>query len=186
MKFIDHTTISVRAGKGGDGLLSFRTARNRPKLGPDGGNGGKGGDIILVANDQLNTLSHIRYKQNFKSENGEKGGPNGRTGKCGRNLYLPVPVGTIIVTKNSQLLGELCQHGEELVVAKGGRWGMGNLNFTTPTRQAPDFSTQGHPGEEFTLEIELKLLADVGLAGFPNAGKSTLLSRLICCETQNC
>ncbi len=178
MKFIDQTSITVRAGKGGDGLVCFNRARNMPKLGPYGGNGGTGGDVILIANEQLNTLSHIRYKENFYAEDGGKGGPNGRTGKCGRHLYLPVPVGTVIVKKNSELVGELCKHGDSVTVAKGGKWGYGNMQFTTATRQAPDFSTDGQPGEELVLDLELKLLADVGLAGFPNAGKSTLLSRV--------
>lgn len=169
----------VRAGDGGPGLVSFKRARNQPKLGADGGDGGHGGSVILQGNPQLNTLSSIRYRKLYKAENGDRGGPNGRTGRCGEDLKIPVPLGTIVFeVASGRQICEILEANEEIVVAKGGHRGLGNIRFLSSTHQAPEDFTEGAKGEELGLRLELKLLADVGLAGLPNAGKSTLLSRV--------
>lgn len=179
MKFIDSIEIIVAAGNGGDGMVSFRTARNRPKLGPDGGNGGLGGSVYLAADPDANTLSRLRYHQLYKAEHGEKGGTNNKTGRCGENFTVPVPLGTVIYDQTSgELVGEVTGAADQLLVAQGGKRGYGNLQFLRATRQAPMMSTKGKKGETKTLRLELKLLADVGFAGLPNAGKSTLLSMI--------
>lgn len=179
MKFIDRTELIVKGGTGGDGITSFRAARNQPKLGPDGGNGGTGGDVFLLGDSGQNTLSKIRYKQSYKAECGGRGGPNCRTGKSGDPLYIPVPVGTIVRDKDTgELLGEVLSNSEKLLVAKGGNRGYGNQHFVLPTRQAPVQTTQGKKGETRVLTLDLKLVADIGLVGIPNAGKSTLLSMM--------
>jgi len=179
MKFLDTITIAVKAGKGGNGIVSFKSAKGKPRLGPDGGDGGTGGHVILRSDTGLNTLSSLRYKAIYQAEDGVKGGPNCCRGRCGKDLVIPVPVGTVVKDGESgQTLGELLAPSEELIVARGGRHGLGNTHWATSTHQAPEEFRPGAPGEERNLILDLKLIADVGLAGFPNAGKSTLLSRL--------
>jgi len=179
MKFIDSTEIFVASGKGGDGLVSFKSARNMPRLGPDGGDGGHGGDVVIIAAPQLNTLSTLRYRSRFIAANGSKGGPNGKTGATGDDAEIHVPLGTEIYDAESgRLICEILVAGQREVIAEGGRRGFGNLRFVSSTHQAPEEYVAGQPGHEITLRLELKLLADVGLAGLPNAGKSTLLGSL--------
>lgn len=174
--FTDLANITIKAGKGGDGAVSFRREKYVPAGGPDGGDGGKGGDVIFVADSNLSTLADFRYQRKFMAENGENGSGKKRFGKGGENLVIKVPIGTVIrEEKSGRILADLS--GEQpVVVAKGGRGGWGNQHFATATRQAPKFSKPGLEGEQFRITLELKLLADVGLAGFPNVGKSTLIS----------
>lgn len=177
MKFVDQTSIRVRSGAGGSGKVSFMRAKNKPKMGPDGGDGGHGGDVYLVANPQLNTLSTLRFRKTYRAEDGFKGSTANKTGADGEDLLIPVPLGTIVVDSDTQVcLGEVLHRDQRLLVAKGGKRGLGNARFLSSTHQAPEEHTPGGPAQELLLNLELKLLADVGLAGFPNAGKSTLLS----------
>lgn len=177
--FLDSVTIEVRGGRGGSGAEAFRREKGVPRGGPAGGDGGKGGDVRLVADAGLTTLSDFRYKRHYRAERGTHGGGSNRTGRSGRDLVLRVPCGTIAVDDgNGAVLGELLEADEALVVALGGRGGRGNARFTSPTRQAPRRWEPGGEGEERRLRLELKLLADVGLVGEPNAGKSTLLARI--------
>ncbi|GAB6075465.1 GTPase ObgE [Desulfurobacterium crinifex] len=178
-QFIDRAKIFVQGGHGGNGCVAFRREKFVPKGGPSGGNGGKGGDVILEADRNVHTLLDFKYKRHYKAERGRHGEGNKRTGRSGDDLIIKVPVGTVIRdVETGEVLGDLTEHGQRLVVAKGGRGGRGNAEFATPTRRAPDFAEPGEPGEERWIELELKLLADVGLVGFPNAGKSTFLSRV--------
>lgn len=177
MKFVDQIEIRVRSGHGGPGMVSFKTARNRPKLGADGGDGGFGGSVYLVGSSQLSTLSSLYHKKLYKAEDGEKGGSNGRTGRNGYDMIIPVPVGTIAFNAESnELICEVLKDGERQLIAEGGKRGLGNIRFLSSRHQAPEESTQGGERIELTLHLELKIIADVGLAGFPNAGKSTFLS----------
>ena len=177
--FIDEVRILVAAGKGGDGAVSFRREKYLPRGGPDGGNGGRGGHVYLRVDPGLSTLYDLRYKKRFKAEAGGNGGGNNRTGKSGCDLVIRVPPGTMVFLDepgNERLICDLTGEVEEFLVARGGRGGRGNAAFAGPTYQAPRFAEKGEPGEEKALRLELKLLADVGLVGYPNAGKSTFLS----------
>jgi GTP-binding protein len=179
MHFLDHTEILVRSGQGGRGMVSFRSGRHCPKAGADGGDGGSGGDVYLVGHRGINTLSHLRFRHQYKAENGTKGGVNSRTGKNGDDLEIPVPLGTVAFDSvTNAAIGEVLQNSQRVLIAKGGKKGIGNERFLSSTHQAPEESTPGGPAEERTLKLELKLLADIGFAGFPNAGKSTLLSAI--------
>jgi GTP-binding protein len=177
--FIDQATIYIKAGDGGNGVVSFRREKYIPKGGPDGGNGGNGGNIIFRADRQLTTLMDFRYRRRYIAEDGDNGQTSNKTGKNGNDTVLRIPVGTMIKdAETDKTLADLLEHGDEIVIAKGGRGGRGNAEFATPTIQAPRKATKGTDGEELNIQLELKLLADVGLVGFPNAGKSTLISRI--------
>jgi GTPase len=179
MKFVDYVTITVRSGRGGPGGTTFRRAKYEPKGGPSGGDGGAGGSVILEADPQLYTLLDLRYNRHHFAESGEPGGRDQKTGKSGQDIVLRVPVGTLARDgATGELLGELLTPGDRLVLAKGGRGGLGNVHFKSATNQAPRYAQPGEPSEEREVTLELKLLADVGLVGFPNAGKSTLISAL--------
>lgn len=175
--FLDQVNIEVKAGKGGDGMVSFRREKYVPNGGPSGGDGGKGGSIILKVDEGLRTLMDFRYNRHFKAKSGEKGMNKGMHGRGAEDLIVKVPAGTTVRDANTgQLLGDLVENGQELVVARGGRGGRGNIRFATARNTAPEIAENGEPGEERTLNLELKVLADVGLVGFPSVGKSTLLS----------
>jgi len=177
MQFIDQAVIFVKAGNGGNGTISFRREKYVPKGGPDGGNGGNGGNVIIRADKQLGTLLDFRYKRSYKAESGENGRGKDQTGKTGVDIVLRVPCGTIVMEgSDRKVIGDLVHEGDDVVVARGGRGGRGNAEFATSTNQAPRIAEPGTPGEEGELMLELKLIADVGLVGFPNAGKSTLIS----------
>ncbi len=177
MKFIDYTKIYVKAGDGGRGCVSFRREKYVPKGGPDGGDGGRGAHVIFRATKELNTLLDFRYKKEYSAERGQHGMGKKMHGRDGKDLIINVPVGTLIKDEGSEeVLADLDAEGAEKVIAKGGRGGLGNSHFATPTRQVPRFAQPGEEGEERSLILELKLLADVGLIGLPNAGKSTLIS----------
>lgn len=174
--FIDVAKIHVKAGDGGDGAVTFHREKYVANGGPDGGDGGKGGDIVFVADKHLTTLADFRYKRKYTAENGQRGGGNRCYGKSGADTVIKVPVGTVFKDTNSgRIMADLAD-GESFVAAKGGKGGWGNTHFATATRQIPRFSKAGNPGEEFDITMELKLLADVGLLGYPNVGKSTLVS----------
>ncbi len=177
--FIDEVIITVKAGDGGNGCLAFRREKFVPRGGPSGGDGGKGGDVILVASEHHNTLLHFRFNPEHTAQRGRHGEGSNRTGREGHNAEAPVPVGTIIYNaETGEKLFDFTAKGQSFVVAKGGRGGRGNARFATSTHQAPTEHEDGKPGDLFKLRLELKLLADVGLVGFPNAGKSTLISRV--------
>jgi GTPase len=176
MKFIDEVTINVFAGKGGDGSASFRREKYIPKGGPDGGDGGRGGSIYAIADCNINTLVDYRYARIHRAKKGENGHGSDRYGKSADDITLRVPVGTVITDKiTGELIADLAQHGQKALIAKGGNGGLGNIHFKSSTNRSPRQFTQGEPGEEKELKMELKVLADVGLLGMPNAGKSTFI-----------
>ena len=176
MKFVDEVTIQVKAGDGGGGCLSFRREKYIPFGGPDGGDGGDGGDVFLCADENLNTLADFRHKRSFRAINGESGKGERRTGKSGDDLVINVPMGTIVSDGDTgEILGEVVAHDQRLLVAKGGFHGLGNLRYKSSVNRAPRQTSKGSPGELRNLQLELKLLADIGLLGLPNAGKSTLI-----------
>lgn len=175
MSFVDRVQVIFKAGNGGGGIVSFRREKFRPNGGPDGGDGGKGGDIILQASRNQNTLANFRYQKLVKAENGQSGSRAKRHGKSGEDLIVPVPIGTTVIGSD-QLLADMTKDGQETVIAKGGNGGFGNAHFTSSTRQAPRVAEKGEKGQQLEAVMELKMIADVGIVGLPNTGKSTLLS----------
>ncbi len=174
---VDSARITVTAGRGGDGCVSFRREKFVPRGGPDGGDGGRGGDVILRVDPGLNTLLHLHHRHHVRAGRGRHGEGSNRTGRSGESVVVAVPPGTVVRdAATGEVIADLTEPGQEVIVARGGRGGRGNARFATPTNRAPRRAEPGEPGEERTLELELKLLADVGLVGLPNAGKSTLLA----------
>ncbi len=185
MRFVDEVQIKVRSGDGGRGLVSFRREKYEPKGGPAGGDGGHGGSVIVEADENLYTLMDLRYNTHHFAEDGQPGGSFNKTGKDGEDVLLHVPPGTVVKNADTgAVVGEVIEPGEQLVVAEGGRGGKGNAFFKSSTNQAPRHAQPGEEGEEKTITLELKLLADVGLVGFPNAGKSTLISSVSAAEPE--
>lgn len=179
MKFVDEAKIFIKAGDGGRGCVSFRREKYIPRGGPNGGDGGKGGDVVFIASSRLQTLLDFKYRQHFKAKKGEHGKGANKHGRSGADCLVNVPAGTIIKDiKTGEILADLIEDGERFIAARGGIGGLGNAHFATPTAQAPRYAQPGKPGEEKEILLSLKLLADVGIIGVPNAGKSTLLSKL--------
>ncbi len=179
MKFIDTAKIIIRSGKGGPGMVSFRREKYVPKGGPDGGNGGKGGDVVFRTDSHMNTLLDFKYKRHFFAENGAPGGTKKMFGKNGADMVIKVPCGTIIKNaETGEIIADLTDEGDEVVALRGGKGGKGNWEFRSATNQTPRYAEPGLPGEEMEVVLELKLIADVGIVGFPNAGKSTLISTI--------
>ena len=177
--FIDYTIIELNSGKGGSGFISFRREKYIPKGGPDGGNGGNGGNIYAISDKNIHTLHDVRYNRIYNAQNGDQGSSNSKTGRDGDDIIIKVPIGTIIKnTKTKEVVADFTQEGQKEIICRGGKGGRGNINYKTSTRQTPRFAQKGTAGESGIFELELKVLADVGLVGFPNAGKSTLLSVL--------
>lgn len=178
MSFVDKVDILVKAGAGGNGKLSFRREKFISKGGPDGGDGGHGGDIVLQASRNQNTLAAFRHKKEYRAEDGHPGGKSRKHGKSAKPFIMKVPVGTVATNLKDEIVADLIEDGQSVVVARGGMGGFGNAHFVSSRRQAPNFAEKGEPGDELDLQLELKMIADVGLVGMPNAGKSTLLSRI--------
>jgi GTP-binding protein len=177
--FVDRVKLDLFAGKGGNGVVAWRREKYIPKGGPTGGNGGRGGSIKLVADAQVYSLEWFRNRRIIKAENGQPGASNSRQGRAGKNLVLKVPCGTLVKDMHTgEILFDLTEDGQEILICQGGKGGRGNETFATPTNRAPNICTEGTPGETKQVEFELKLIADVGLVGFPNAGKSTLINAL--------
>ena len=176
--FVDKVNVSIMAGTGGNGAVSFRHEIYIDKGGPDGGDGGKGGDVVFVASSRQNTLASFRFQKEIKAKNGESGSKRKRHGKSAQNLEVLVPVGTVIYGEKEELLADITEEGQKVVIAKGGKGGFGNAHFVSSRRQTPRIAEKGMLGEEFSANLELKLIAEVGLVGLPNAGKSTLLSKI--------
>ncbi|HSF80024.1 MAG TPA: GTPase ObgE [Anaerolineales bacterium] len=175
--FIDEAIVHVRSGKGGDGVVHFRREKYVPFGGPDGGDGGKGGDVVLEVTPSLNTLYAYRHQSRFQAQDGARGAKQNMTGRSGKDLILQVPAGTLVYDQNTEdVLGDLVEAGQRITIAHGGRGGRGNARFATSRNQAPRIAERGEPGQEITLRLELKLIADIGIVGVPNAGKSTLLA----------
>lgn len=174
--FVDKATVSIKAGKGGDGIISFRHEKYIDKGGPDGGDGGKGGDVVFVASRNENTLANFRFQKELRAEEGAPGGKRNKRGRGAADLIVKVPVGTAVVAQDGAVLADLSEDNQRVVIAKGGQGGFGNAHFISSRRQAPRIAEKGEPGVELTANLELKMIADVGLVGLPNAGKSTLLS----------
>ncbi|MEK7059748.1 MAG: GTPase ObgE [Patescibacteria group bacterium] len=178
MSFVDKVNVVVMAGDGGDGKLSFRHEKFIDKGGPDGGDGGDGGDIILMASRNQNTLATFRYQKEVRADNGKPGDKTRKHGRSAKDHIVALPVGTLATNLNGEVMADLVQDGQKVIVAKGGRGGFGNAHFVSSRRQAPNFAEKGEKGDRLELHLELKMIADVGLIGLPNAGKSTLLSKL--------
>jgi GTPase len=179
MQFIDLAEIEVEGGKGGDGIVAFRREKYVPAGGPSGGNGGRGGSVILVAAENLQTLLDFKYARSFKADNGKRGGPNNCTGAAGSDRTIEVPCGTVIYDLDTEeIIGDLTEKGQTFCVAKGGKGGLGNQHFLSNRNRAPEYALPGLEGEHKRLRLELKLLAEVGIIGLPNAGKSTLIAAL--------
>lgn len=179
MKFIDEVTIHIKSGNGGNGRSSFRREKFVPFGGPDGGNGGNGGSLIIQGDEGLNTLVHFRGKKNYFAPDGEGGKGSEMNGANGEDLVVKVPVGTLVINEeNGELLADITEHGQAETLCKGGRGGLGNVNFKTATNQAPRYAQEGQAGVEYRVKLELKLIADIALVGLPNAGKSTLISSI--------
>ena len=177
--FIDYTIIELNSGKGGSGCISFRREKYIPKGGPDGGNGGNGGNIYALSDKNIHTLQDVRYNRMYNAQNGDQGSSNSKTGRDGDDIIIKVPIGTVIKnTKIKEVVADFTKEGQKEIICRGGKGGRGNINYKTSTRQTPRFAQKGTTGESGIFELELKVLADVGLVGFPNAGKSTLLSVL--------
>ena len=176
MSFIDKADIKFIAGDGGNGCISFRQEKFIDRGGPDGGDGGEGGDVVLIGSNNQNTLSNFRYQREIKAESGNAGDKQRKHGRSGKDTIIAMPLGTIVYDENDNILADIIEHDQKVIIAKGGRGGFGNAHFISSVRQAPKFAEKGEPGEVITARLELKSIADVGLIGLPNAGKSTLLS----------
>ena len=175
--FVDQVKIYVKGGDGGNGMVAYRREKYVPKGGPAGGDGGKGADVVFEVDEGLTTLMDFRYKKHFKAPKGENGRPKNQHGKNAKDLVVKVPPGTVVIDDDTkEVIADLTQHGQRAVIAKGGRGGRGNTRFATPRNPAPAIAENGEPGEERYIVLELKILADVGLVGYPSVGKSTLLS----------